>query len=101
MAPNWVSPTENNGAGVPHADLHVALLARTPEQALLAHDLRIITPPLWGGRVLLHIIVSHDMTVDDLTIKQAMADLGWADSRDLDIGPPASITEGYPSGTDE
>ena len=32
--------------------------------------------------------------------RQAVADLGWADARDLDIGPPDGLDDGYPSGSD-
>lgn len=100
LAPDWVSPTEGNGAGLPRADLHIALVVRSAEELTgLANRIKVVQPPLFNGKVHLHFVINHDANTDDVMVRQAMVDLGWADARDLDIGPPASITEGYPSGT--
>lgn len=102
MAPDWSSPTDSNGSGLARADLHIALVAGNPEEAALLARVKVIQPPLWDGKVHLHVIVNeHNFSEDDIHILQAMVDLGWADSRDVHIGPPAGLTLGYPSGTDE
>lgn len=98
MAPDWVSPTEGNGTDAPRADLHVALVAPNAEVAKQLRDIRVIRPPLWhGGRILLHVLTAKKGLGVDLTVAQAMVDLGLLDSKDLDIGPPDEITEGYPT----
>jgi hypothetical protein len=102
LAPDWISPTEGNGAGLPRTDLHIALVTTSEDEYdYYSSKLRVAKPPLWPGKVHLHIIMGKDTQSDDLMIQQALVDLGWADSRDLEIGPPASVTEGYPSGTDK
>ena len=101
LAPNWVSPTEGNGAGLPRTDLHIALIADSIDSALILERIKVVQPPLWPGKVHLHIITGGTLTPDDVLIEQTLADLGWADSRDLHIGPPASVTQGYPSGTEK
>lgn len=102
MAPDWRSPTLDNGTTAPRGKLHIALVADTPEaRTLLEQHVRVIKPPYWDGDIHLHVITNPGMTDDDVYILQAMVDLGWADSRDVQIGPPASLTDGYPSGTDE
>jgi hypothetical protein len=102
LAPNWISPTEGNGTGLPRTDLHIALVTTSEDEYdYYSSKLRVAKPPLWPGKVHLHIIMGKDTQSDDLMIQQALVDLGWADSRDLEIGPPASVTEGYPSGTDK
>jgi len=101
LAPDWVSPTEGNGSGLPRADLHIALIAGSPEDFAILKRVRVIQPPLWPGKIHLHILHSTEFSDDDLLIRQTVVDLGWADARDVAIGPPASITEGYPSGTQE
>lgn len=101
VAPDWASPTEGNGAGCPPGDLHVALIAPDRAAAAQLRRVRVIKPPLWrDGRVFLHVIVDTDRTRHrdvDLRVLQAVVDLGWADAADLDIGPPADLTLGYPS----
>jgi hypothetical protein len=100
VAPVRVSTTTDNGAGLPRADLHIALLARTEEQGeRLTKDIHVVTPPLWKGEVHLHVIVSPDMTTDELKIAQVVADLGWGVM--VDIAPPTSITRGYPAGDEK
>ena len=101
MASNWSSPTERNGQGLPRTDLHIALIARSQAMATALAGVQVVRPPYWPGRVSLHVIISPDMTTDHVMIRQAAVDLGWADSRDLLIGPPAELTLGYPSGTDQ
>jgi len=96
VAPHRVSTTEGNGAGLPRADLHIALLARTDHEQELFRRIRVIQPPLWPGRVHLHIIFNKDLTEDDVLIAQTVADLGWGV---IDILTPESVTEGYPSET--
>lgn len=102
LAPDWSSPTEGNGLDTPRDVLHIALLARNEADAERLKTITIIKPPLWkGGEIKVHVIVSKDMTRDDILIRQTLVDMGWADSRDLDIGPPAERTLGYPSGASE
>lgn len=103
VAPDWTSPTEDNGVSAPRAELHIALLV--PDRAtadLLRNRVRVVRPPLWhGGKIYLHIIPEDqrrryaDM---DFKILQAIVDLGWLDASDLDIGPPDQTTIGYPTG---
>ena len=101
MAPDWRSPTEHNGTAVPRAELHIALIADSDKaRRLLDRQVRVIKPPYWDGEIHLHVITNPGITDDDVFIAQAMVDLGWADSRDVKIGPPDSLTDGYPSGTD-
>lgn len=102
MAPDWVSPTEGNGSDAPRADLHIALIAPNNETAKLLRDVRIVKPPLWkGGKIWLHILTPKKGLGIDLSVAQAMVDLGLIDARDIDIAAPDAITEGYPSGLKE
>ena len=103
LAPEWVSPTEHNGTATPRAVLHVALIApNVAEAERIKGRLRVITPPLWrGGKVYLHIIPEDQLQGSgdlDIRIRQALVDLGFADSTDVGIGPPEETTIGYPSG---
>lgn len=99
LAPNWSSPTENNGIAVPRAELHIALVVPSLTAAQQLGDIRVLNPPYWNGNVNLHVIVRPTgMTDTELLIRQAVADLGWADAKDLQIGDAATITLGYPSG---
>lgn len=97
LAPNRRNPTEGNGTSTPREQLHIILLARNHNTAnLLKNHVRVIKPPLWrGGEVLTHIVESENLSSDDILIRQAMVDLGWADSKDLDISgyPPSETTE--------
>ena len=98
VAPVRISSTLDNGAGVPRIDLHIALLARTEEQAKLAEGMKVVTPPLWKGKVHLHVIVSPELTTDDIVIAQAAADFGWGVM--IDILQP-QVSRGYPAGDDQ
>jgi hypothetical protein len=102
VAPDWVSPTEDNGLAIPRDTLHVIVLAHNEAaRALLANNLRVVTPPLWkGGEVQLHIVTSHNLNTDDIRIRQTLVDLGLVDSYDVDIAVPTT-TDGYPSGDTE
>lgn len=88
MAPDWISPTEDNGVSLPRDDMHIALVAPDPETAeIWRRQARLIRPPLWKGRVHLHIVTidttkSHDL---DPLVLQAMVDLGFADSADIGL----------------
>lgn len=103
LAPNWRSPTEDNGLSAPRADLHIALIAPDADTAKQLRKVRVVKPPLWqGGKIFLHVITERKgWGMDDYKIMQAVADLGWADARDLQIGPPDAVTNGYPSGSTE
>lgn len=104
MAPDWRSPTEDNGAAAPRADLHIALLAPDKEALkYLRNNIRVVKPPLWhGGRIYLHVIPLDKKTHNvDMKVALAAADLGMVDARDLEIGPPEDLTLGYPSGLTE
>lgn len=99
MAPDWRSPTEDNGAATPRDTLHIALLATSSDEVRALSKVRVITPPLWkGGKIALHVILSKDLKEADILIRQTLVDLGLADSRDLAIGPPDQLTLGYPTG---
>lgn len=107
LAPDWVSPTQDNGVAVPPADLHIALLAPDRDTAeLLRGRVRVLKPPYWeGGKVYLHVVLQDQRKSPtykdwDMTILLALADMGVMDTRDLEIGPPADLTLGYPSGSD-
>lgn len=92
VAPDWTSPTEGNGVDTPRDELHIALIARNDAAAEALEAIYVIKPPLWkGGKVELHVIRADKRSQDNLTIRQALADLGLADSRELEILP-------YPSG---
>ena len=92
LAPDWVPPTEDNGADTPRGELHVALVA--PDAATAASwrtRARLITPPLWkGGRTQLH-VVHFDLELGDPRLLIALVDLGLIDSKDAGM-------VGYPSG---
>lgn len=100
MASHRVSSTEGNGTGLPRADLHIALLAPDEATAKLIERVKIVRPPYWQGKVHLHVVVSADMTVDDVMILQAAADLGWGTSKSI-IAPPTQLTIGYPAEDDK
>jgi hypothetical protein len=97
LAPNWSNPTEGNGTGLPRDILHIALIAPSAAAAeIYRRDARLIQPPLWKGKVQLHIVTidpdkSHDI---DPLVLQAMVDLGFADSTDIGL-------IGYPEGHSE
>lgn len=103
MAPDWVSPTEGNGTDLPRAVLHIALLAPNKEaERFLRGYVRVVKPPLWDGKVMIHVIPINEKKNDvDIKLAQAMIDLGLLDSKDLQIGPPDDFTIGYPSGLKE
>lgn len=104
MAPDWRSPTEDNGAAAPRADLHIALLAPNREaERFLRGYIRVVKPPLWhGGKILLHVIPINEKKNDvDIKVALAMVDLGLLDAKDLQIGPPDELTIGYPTGLTE
>lgn len=93
VAPDWVGPTEGNGSDTPRADLHVALLAPDHTTANLWRPrARVVTPPLWAGKVHLHVVVM-DVIHGDPEVLLAMVDLGLIDSVDAGL-------VGYPSGLD-
>lgn len=96
VASHGISTTEGNGAGLPRADLHVALLVPDEATARLLGRARIVRPPYWQGKVHLHVVVSPDLSTDDVMVLQAAADLGWGVSKYL-ISPPAEFTLGYPT----
>ena len=103
VAPDWQSPTLDNGLAAPPGDLHVAIVVPdAATAALLRGNVRVVKPPLWkDGHIYLHVIVSddrHGAAGIDIRLAQAMADLGLLDAADLGIGPPDGITQGYPSG---
>jgi hypothetical protein len=96
MAPDWNSPTEDNGLTTPRGELHVALLAPDADTATQWRKrARVVTPPLWkGGKVSLHVVV-HDASKDpDASVLLAMVDLGLIDSADAGL-------IGYPSGLED
>lgn len=104
MAPDWRSPTEDNGTAAPRAELHIALLAPNREaMTYLRNNIRVVKPPLWhGGRIYLHVVPLDKKTHSvDIKVAQAVVDLGWLDAKDLEIGPPEEITLGYPTGLTE
>ena len=94
VAPDWNSPTEDNGVTAPRADMHIALVAPDPATAeIWRRQARLIRPPLWKGKVFLHVVtIDKDKSkgVDPLVL-QAMVDLGFADSTDIGL-------IGYPEG---
>lgn len=100
LAPDRRGPTEDNGLAVPPAHLHIALVVPDAATARrLTDSVRIVKPPLWNGKVNLHIIdQSRRKTYRDLdiTVLQAMVDLGLITAGEAEIGPPESVTEGYP-----
>lgn len=100
MAPDWSSPTEGNGADLPRAELHIALITPDAETAsALQHRLRVVKPPLWQGKVHLHLIPAPpDGWPVDPYIAQAMVDLGLIDSTDVGLAELDSVTIGYPAG---
>lgn len=103
LAPDWISPTEDNGLSAPRAELHIALTCDGPDaERILKNGVRVIKPPLWhGGKIYTHIIRTDKLKKSlsmDIQILQAVADLGWLDAVDLEIGPPEAMTDGYPSG---
>lgn len=104
MAPEWRSPTEDNGLGVPRADLHVALVV--PDRAtydLIRAKAFLVRPVGWEGHVYLHTILESRKTkYSDVPMKllTLMSDLGLMDSKDLEISP-LDMDLGYPSGDPE
>ena len=98
MAPDWVSPTEGNGSDAPRAELHIALIAPNAEVAKQLRTVRVVKPPLWkGGKILLHVLTPNRLGID-LSVAQALVDLGLVDSKDVTIEAPDGIELGYPSG---
>lgn len=102
MAPNRPNPTQDNGSTLPRTDLHIALIL--PDRATaqqLKNKIRVVKPPLWPGKVYLHFIPEDQRyryrSLDTRTLI-ALVDTGLVDAKDVDIGPPAHITLGYPSG---
>lgn len=95
MAPDWSSPTEDNGVGVPRGVLSIALVAPDHDTAVLWRRLaRVVKPPLWkGGTVNLYIVTQNPAMPIDAQVAQAMVDLGLVDSVDVGL-------IGYPSGLD-
>lgn len=100
VAPDGSNPTLDNGATVPRTDLHIALLAADKDTAeLLRNRVRVVKPPYWNGRVHLHIIredLRKKYATADVQVLQAVVDLGWGNARDLEIGSPEEMTDGYP-----
>lgn len=104
VAPDWRSPTEDNGAGLARDQLHLALVV--PDRAtydLIRGRAYLVTPKTWGGKVFLHTILEtrknkySEMPTKLLT---AMSDLGLMDSRDLGISE-VDMDLGYPTGKQE
>lgn len=100
VAPDWNSPTIDNGVAEPRGILHIALVIPDAQAFnTLAKRVYVVKPPLWKGEVRLHAIPEPGKNDADITlyIKLALIDLGLIDSKDVQIDR-ASIELGYPSG---
>jgi hypothetical protein len=101
LASNRRNPTEGNGSGLAREELHIALIA--PEGTVLdvfARHARLIRPPLWEGKVFLHVIPEGKVK-NDPAILQYLIDSGdiSAESAGMSVevvpvsaGYPASVT---------
>jgi hypothetical protein len=102
VAPNRPGPTEGNGLDSPRADLHIALIVPDRKTAdLLRNKVRIVRPPLWKGKLFLHLIPQdqrHKYRDIDMTTLLALIDTGLIDAKTAEIAAPDEITIGYPSG---
>jgi hypothetical protein len=104
MAPEWRSPTEDNGLGLAYENLHIALVV--PDRAtydLIRAKAFLVKPHGWEGHVYLHTILDNRRSkYSEIPMKllTLMSDLGLMDAKDLEISA-LDMDLGYPSGDPE
>lgn len=89
VVPDRLGPTEDNGADVAPATLHVALvIGSLDDWAKIKDTAYIVSPPYWKGEVRLHVLLQNprkDRT--EMLYKLALVDLGLVDPEVAELTP--------------
>ena len=86
------------GPAAPFTDLRIALVLRDKHlYELIKEKLTLISPPYWDGHVKLHIILAKKgETIENITNRIALTQLGLVTPRVARLTSPDQVTLGWP-----